>query len=207
MKTKFGEYVRLARGFFGCSSFWRGNGHYLYVKGSGFLLPFSEEYHRFEFLKIQSVAATRTSGGTVWSILCGVGAVISGALTAACVAGVDGSPSDPVLYVLAGVLGIAALICLAVIAVNIVMGPTCVVRIQTAVRAETVRPLSRWRSAREILSTMQVEIALAQTTALRKSGATASVPVPASVAAPPPLEELAQDDSAEMIPPDVNPAP
>lgn len=172
MKTRFGDYVRLARGFFGCSSVWRGNGHYLYVKGSGFLLPFSEEYYRFEFLKIQSVAATRTSRGTIWSIFCGVGALIFGALTAASIAGVDGSPSDPVLYFLAGVLGISALVCLAVIAVNIVLGPTCVFRIQTAVRSENLRPLSRWRAAREVLSSMQAEIELAQSSALRNDQST-----------------------------------
>lgn len=141
MKKSFSEYVRVARGFFGCSSFWRGNGHYLYIKGSGFLLPFSEEYFRFEFLKVQSVVATKTARGTVTSIFCGAGAIIAALLLVASISGLDGSPSDPVLYVLASLLIVFAMGCLAIIAVNIVMGPTCVFRIQTAVRVETIRQL------------------------------------------------------------------
>jgi hypothetical protein len=89
MKKSFSEYVRVARGFFGCSSFWRGNGHYLYIKGSGFLLPFSEEYFRFEFLKVQSVVATKTARGTVTSIFCGAGAIIAALLLVASISGLD----------------------------------------------------------------------------------------------------------------------
>ncbi|MDA0812252.1 MAG: hypothetical protein O3C21_07705 [Verrucomicrobia bacterium] len=169
MKKNFGEYVRIARGFFGCSSFWRGNGHFLYVKGNGFLLPFSEEYFRFEFLKVQSVVATKTARGTVTSILSGAGAIVAALLVVASISGLDGSPSDPVLYVMAVLLILFAMGFLAVIAVNIVMGPTCVVRIQTAVRAETIRPLLRWRLAKEVLVSMQTEIELAQVSALGKT--------------------------------------
>ncbi|MCB1097332.1 MAG: hypothetical protein KDN22_17295 [Verrucomicrobiae bacterium] len=175
MKKSFGEYVRIARGFFGCSSFWRGDSHYLYVKGSGFLLPFSEEYFRFEFLKVQSVVATKTARGTVVSIFCGAGAIIAALLAVASISGLDGSPSDPVLYVLATLLVIAAMVCIAIIAVNIVLGPTCVFRIQTAVRAETIRPLSRWRHAQDVLASMQAEIELAQVAVLRKAPEQAAV--------------------------------
>ena len=113
MKRRFGEYVRITRGFFGCSSLWRGDGHYLYVKGMGVVLPFTEEYYRFEFLKIQSIVVTQTGGGMLWSLLCGSCALVSGGVAAACIAGLDGSELDVLLISLAGFSGLVALICLA----------------------------------------------------------------------------------------------
>lgn len=167
MKEQFGEYRRIARGFFGCSSFWRGPGHYLYVKGRGLLMPFTEDYHRFEMLKIHSVVATRTDTGTVWSMLCAIAATIFALAAIASFTGIDGSPSDSILYALTAVSAVAALLSLAVIAVNIVLGPTCVCCVRTAVRTERIRPLSRWRTARRQLEVMRAEIELAQAAALR----------------------------------------
>ena len=206
MKKQFGEYVRIRKGFFGCSSFWRGNGHYLYIKGSGFVLPFSEEYYRFEMLKIQSVAATRTSRATYWSLICGLGSVLAALLAVASVNGVDGSPSDPVLYVLSAVFGLGALVCLVVIAINIVLGPSCVFRIETAVRSERIRPLSRWRAAQDQLERMRTEIELAQSEALRTAQAAPAANAP-PVDAPviPGAEETVE--GGEATPTDHPPAP
>jgi hypothetical protein len=162
MKRKFGEYVRISRGLFGCSSFWRGENHYLYVRGNGFILPFSEDCFRFEFLKVQSIAVTRTGAAMVYGVLFGLIALGSGLLTVASIVGIDGSPSDGVLIFLAVLLGFTALVSIAVVAVNIVLGPTCVCRIQTSVRTERIRPLSRWGEAQAALKAMMTEVELAQ---------------------------------------------
>ena len=43
------------------SSLWMASDHLVYVKGSGFLMPFTEEYKRFRFDEIQCLSVVRTS--------------------------------------------------------------------------------------------------------------------------------------------------
>ena len=182
MKRQFGEYVRIARGLFGCSSLWRGQSHYLYVRGNGFLFPLTEQYFRFEFQKIQSAAATRTHTARWWCLAAGVGAGLSRSLAAAAFASIDLSPSDPVFRFFGACLAAAAAGCLLVIFANLLLGPTCVFQIQTAVQRERIRPLRRWKRATAVLQEMIAEIELAQ----QAMPHPAPPPPPPLAAAPPP---------------------
>ena len=55
------RYERLARDRLGHSSLWLGEDHLVHVRGSGFLVPFSEEYRRFSLSEIEAVTLARTS--------------------------------------------------------------------------------------------------------------------------------------------------
>jgi hypothetical protein len=61
LKAFTDNYQRLARDLFGLSSLWLGKDHLVYVKGTGFLVPFTEEYKRFRLSEIQAVNVARTS--------------------------------------------------------------------------------------------------------------------------------------------------
>ena len=72
MKKAFGEYKRLARGAFSCSSLWAGKEHLLYVRGTGFLVPFSEDYQRVRYRDVQATTVARTKGWLVMNLVSGI---------------------------------------------------------------------------------------------------------------------------------------
>ena len=61
MKAFSDSYRCLARDPLGLSSLWLGEDDLVYVKGSGFLMPFTEEYKRFRLGEIQSFSVAKTS--------------------------------------------------------------------------------------------------------------------------------------------------
>ena len=120
--------------------------HLLQVASSGF----SENYKRFYYRDIQTIAIHRTSIGKLWNALW---CTLAGFLALGGLA-VDGV-ARLVLLVLAGVFGLAAL-------ANIIIGPSCACVIGTAVQSETLPSLKRLRKTEKILARLRPLITAAQ---------------------------------------------
>jgi hypothetical protein len=164
MKRRFEGYERLARGLFGVSSLWLGPDDLLYVRGTGVLLPFVEEYLRFDPARIQSATIVRTRTGMVLNLAFGVPALVlvgAGTLVLRQAWASDGDRAT-VFYALAvPAFGLAA-VCLLLLLINLALGPTCRFQIQTAARVTPVRPLGRLRPARRVLARLIPVVAAAQ---------------------------------------------
>ncbi|MCF6312002.1 MAG: hypothetical protein L3J39_06085 [Verrucomicrobiales bacterium] len=154
MKKQFGEYQRLAKGIFGCSSLWRGEDHLLYVRGSGFLIPFNEEYLRFRYKDIQSLVIVGTSGQWVSAILYGIGTLLFGLLSYLMLSSREAD--DVALLVMALVFPVPATMALLLLWVRTLMlGKRCVVEVQTSLKKERLRMLTRLPLARRVLQSVE----------------------------------------------------
>ncbi len=165
MKTRFDDHVRLARGLFSVSSLWLGPKDLLYVRGAGILMPFSQDYIRFDLERIRSLAVAKTRTGLVLNVVYGTVAAI-----AAIIAGlawwqaIDASDDDfQVLWgMLAAPASLGFLVSLGLFAVNLALGPTCLFQVHTATRIERLRPVRRLRVAARVMEALGPALAAAQ---------------------------------------------
>ncbi len=141
MKKQFGAYRRLARGRYSCSSLWLGPDHLVYVQGTGFLIPFVEEYRRFAYRDVLAISTAPTRAATWWGILGGSGAALAGLLIWLAI---DRGGAG---WVAAIFLAPVLIVCLTTLILNLALGPSCQCRLQTAVGSVRVRTLSRTRAA------------------------------------------------------------
>jgi asparagine N-glycosylation enzyme membrane subunit Stt3 len=161
MKKQFGEYQRLARGLFGCSSLWRGEDHLLYVRGSGFLIPFSEEYLRFRFKDIQALVIVGTSGRLLTGLFYAIGALMFGGLCALILSLSESGEVWPLVTTLLFPFPVAMLFLLLFVR-TLILGQRCIVEVQTSLKRERFRMLTRLPFARRVLDSLEVEIQQAQ---------------------------------------------
>ncbi len=124
------------RGLLGFSQLWLAPDHILLVKST----RFAEQYQRFAFADIQSIVVTQLPDQIAVQIL----------VLAGIVAGAVGYFSVDLLFFKI-VLAALALICLAIMFVNIAAGPRCRCVLQTAISRETLAPVARIRTARAML--------------------------------------------------------
>lgn len=159
MNTSLEHYTRLARDLFGMSSLWKGPDHLVYVKGSGFLLPFTEDYKRFHYSEIQSLSLVRTSRLGI-AILFGILIVVFGGAAALFL----GLPENVTfgIAVTASVFVVGALAAVALLVRHLILGPTCICDIQTAVSKERLRPLNRLHRTRHAIEMIEVLIQQSQ---------------------------------------------
>ncbi len=140
------SYQRLARDLFGLSSLWLGEGHLVYVKGTGFLLPFAEEYKRFRLSEIEAVNVARTSRiGLILLYLFGL-------LLASLIVTLIFLLADsmrPITVVALSVGFAIGLVSLGLLLRHLILGPTCVCDIQTRLSRERIRPLNRFHRTLE----------------------------------------------------------
>lgn len=161
MKTEFANYRRIAKGAAGMSSLWQGPDHLVYVRGSGILLPFSEDYLRFRYRDIQAFTVRRT-GRIVMSLLWGLLAVVPAAFGFLILAVRDPGPVGPVaLFFLASFFGSSLLGVLGLVR-HLILGPTCRCEIMTSLKRENLRPLNRLHRAHEAIALMEGPIREAQ---------------------------------------------
>ncbi len=166
MKKHFDHYRRLAKGSSGCSSLWLGPRDLLYVRGGGFVLPFTEEYLRFELARIQAVSYYPTRTGLVLTLCFGAvallfGGIGAGALVNAWRMGFSGD-AVVVTMIFGGPCLLLGLLALGLLIYNLARGPTCVCKIQTAARQESLRPVRRVKTARRVLAELQPALAAAR---------------------------------------------
>lgn len=161
MKKQFDEYRRLARGVFACSSLWQGEDHLLYVRGSGFLIPFSEEYLRFRYRDIQALVIVGTSGRWVSAVLYGIGLVLFGFLCALILSLREGASVAPLVVTLLFPFPVAMVFLLLFVR-TLILGQRCVVEVQTSLKKERFRMLTRLPLARRVVECLDAPIREAQ---------------------------------------------
>lgn len=161
MKTAFGEYRRLARSALGFSSLWMGEDHLLYVKGSGVLLPFSEEYRRFRFRDIQSITMARSSGLMLGAIGYLIALLAVGGIGFAFLYNREPGELPLLVVTLVGPLPLCVLLLFLLIR-HLVLGPRCVFTLQTALKRESIDTVNRAAKGREIMAQLGEKIRDAQ---------------------------------------------
>ena len=150
------EYIRLTplrqrRGFAVISSsrsnLWLGPDHLLCVETEGY----TESYKRFYFRDIQAITLRKTARmgviATVTGLLAGLFSFV-----ALAVAAIEAK----------WVFGILAGICAIPFLLNLLYGPSCACRLQTAVQTEDMPSMGRVRRARKVIARLRPLIAGAQ---------------------------------------------
>jgi hypothetical protein len=182
------EYVRLPgkgrrRGSFftvtgGSSTLWAGPDHLLCINSNGY----ADEYKRFYYREIQGLITRKTVTSTVSNIVCGCLAGIMVVLAL-----LIGGVGVPVFLSLAGAM-------LALLAINLWKGPSCVTHIRTAVQLDELPSLNRIKRVRQVMALVLPSIEQAQgrlTSEEVQSGLVnlqvQSLNQPAVAAKPPPL--------------------
>lgn len=120
---------------FDTKSLWQGENHLLYVEA----LFFKESYKRFDYNDIQTILLQRTGTHLVWSFLWGALTFLFGIIVFI----VPGPP-----YVSGAFLAIFLIALLA----NLIMGPSCIVYLQTAVQLQKLASLRRVRTAGKVMT-------------------------------------------------------
>ena len=143
------NHQRLARDLFGLSSLWLGEGHLVYVKGTGFLVPFTEEYKRFRLSEIQAVNVARTSR-TGLSLLYLFGLLLASLVVTLLL--VLAETMRPITVVALSFCFAMGLVSLALLVRHLILGPTCVCDIQTRLSRERIRPLNRYHRTLETVN-------------------------------------------------------
>lgn len=134
------------------SSLWLGPDHLVYVRGTGFIIPFVEEYKRFRFSDIQtlSIAGTSRLGKGLlylFSLLfCTSVIVLILALS---------DSLNPGTAIWLSIFIVASLFCLVLLLRHLILGPTCLCDIQTSLTRERIRPLNRYHRAVEVIGQIE----------------------------------------------------
>lgn len=158
------------------SSLWRGKDHLVYVRGSGYLIPLTEEYKRYRFEDIQAISISRKSR---------IGMAIIHSMGLLCFAG-------PLILVLSlmkwdtfgmgaavsiSILSLGFLLFLSLLMRHFILGPTCICDLQTNLSRDRIRPLTRLHASRECVSAIESEIRAAQSAMAEGAGSENSVAI------------------------------
>lgn len=155
LKSFADTYRRIGRSLFGMSSLWLAEDHLVYVKGTGFLMPFLEEYKRFRFTDIQAITLARTSRwgkGSLYALL-----VLACAVPLVWLFRAVGATS-PVAVAAISLLGLGGLASLALLVRHLILGPTCVCDLQTNLTRERLRPFTRYHGTLEKIAMIEALI-------------------------------------------------
>lgn len=126
---------------------WAGKDHLLCVFSTGY----TEEYKRFYYRDIQAFLTRKTGRGSAWNVVSALFLSLFALLAIT-----RTTPAVAVVFwVLAGVF-------LLVLAGNLLLGPTCLCHVQTAVSREELPSLGRERNARKAIALLKPLIEGAQ---------------------------------------------
>lgn len=155
MRKQFGEYRRLARGVFGCSSLWAGREHLLYVRGTGLLLPVVEDYIRVRYRDLRSVAVVRTYTSLWWNLVYGAGCVLFALPVVYFGVSLHRGQFDPdgeapFAIVMLAILVVPALAAVVGLVWNLALGKSCLLSLQTGQGSVRVRAARRVRTANRV---------------------------------------------------------
>ncbi len=161
LKTAFDNYTRLARSLLGISSLWVGKDHLVYVRGSGFVQSFKEEYLRYRFRDIQAFTITETSriGMGLFYLF---GAALFMAIIALNLGGMNEGVGRQALIAFLIMNAVPALIFLLLLFRHLILGPTCQCVIRTSLKEDRIRPLNRLHAATQCLEQVSGALNLAQ---------------------------------------------
>jgi hypothetical protein len=150
MARKPKTYLRLpgrGRGIAHYARLWQGPDHVLLVISTGM----SENYKRFYYRDIQAFVVRRTTAHHAVSAALAVFTLGFAVLTL----GYRGGAWMWVWGIVAGIFALSLLI-------NLLLGPTCVCHLRTAVQTERLTPLNRLRTARKALNRIRPLIVASQ---------------------------------------------
>ena len=136
----------LSRGYGGYLQLWEGEDHLLVVQTNGY----TEEYRRFYYRDIQALVVQRTRTG-------GIGSLILGLFTAITAVPILIGGTELWALIFPGLLFLFLLI-------HVLMGPTCRVRLVTAVNQQSLASIGRLRTFRRVLARIGPRIEQAQGT-------------------------------------------
>ena len=141
------------------SSLWRGEDHLVYVRGSGFLLPFTEEYKRYRFQDIQLISIAKKS--RIGKAMLHSMAMIAFAIPAILIFSLsDDFSMAGAIFSSLFLLGF--LFFLGLLIRHLILGPACTCDIQTELSRDRIRPLDRYFRVRELLASIEPEIRKSQ---------------------------------------------
>jgi hypothetical protein len=126
---------------------WAGKDHVLCVYATGY----TEEYKRFYYRDIQAFVTRKTGRGAAWNAVSSLFLFLSALLAITRTS----TTAAAVFWILGGIF-------LIVLAVNLLLGPTCICHVQTAVSREELPSLGRERNARKAIDFLKPLIEAAQ---------------------------------------------
>ncbi len=141
-------------GVSGRSSLWIGPDHLLQVS-SGFV---SESYRRWYWRDIQGLVARVSAKRLVWNIIWTVFAVVALSTTAGLSTLAIGGSSDAeqaIFWTLSAIAGFFALVCVAALLANSLLGPTVIVEILTINGPKNLPAITRLRAFRQASQTLR----------------------------------------------------
>lgn len=148
MARKERKYKRLpGRPFtpFDVRSLWLGPDHLLWVES----VFFKEHYKRFFYSDIQAIILQRTGTHLLWSLIWGALSVVFGLIAFL-------GPDVPY------VSGTFTVVFLSALGINLVLGPSCSVHLQTAAQVQKISSLKRVRTAQKVMARIKAMVEAAQ---------------------------------------------
>lgn len=139
------------------SSLWRGRDHLVYVRGSGFLIPFTEDYKRYRFEDIQAFAVSKKSRVGMAAVH-GLSVLFFFGLVALILALSDPDSFGIGAGIWVSILAVCGLVSLSLLVRHLILGPPCLCHIQTGLSHDRLRPLNRFLLAREVVDGLEEEI-------------------------------------------------
>jgi hypothetical protein len=138
----------------GKQTLWLGRDHLLSVCSSGF----AEQYRRFFLRDIAAITVQRTRRWMIGNIVLGTILGIFGLIAVAVLGSGAGAETGFATFLLVMVVGPS----LVGLVVNLLRGPTCSVRIQTAVQTREIPAVGRLKAADKLLAELTPLIQAAQ---------------------------------------------
>lgn len=132
------------------AALWMGPDHLLKISSNGY----AEDYRRYYFQDIQAIVVKPTSAWHGRSLIFGALLVLFGLITLTGMA----NPTE-LEFILCAVL---AVLFGALLAINLLRGPSCVCFIRTAVQTDKIESLRRLQTARKVLPILSERILEAQ---------------------------------------------
>lgn len=130
------------------SSLWMGEDHLVYVKGSGFLINFTEQYRRFRYEDIQYFAITKTNRA-VGIVLYSLSIAFLAGIMATILAGRGEGALSVLVIVTLSLLSAGTIFFLILLLRHMFLGPTCYFDLNTAMKRERIAPLNRFYLANQ----------------------------------------------------------
>ena len=126
---------------FGVCSLWQGEDHLLWVES----VFFSENYKRFFYSDIQSIVTERGDTHTLWSVIWGVLGLICSLIAIL----VQGTPYVSATFATVFFIGLG---------INLALGPSCAVYLQTGVQIQNLATLKRVRTAQKAVARIKASV-------------------------------------------------
>lgn len=145
MRKSFEDFTHLAGSSRSGCSLWEGPDHLLIIETMS-LLGFREQYKRIDYARIETISYGRTK--TFWWTFIWQ-ALLLLPLSAAAFTMYNDNAAGAVVF---GVLGFLVAVMLIV---NLVRGPTCICRLQTAVQVLRLKPLNRLRATLPVVERLR----------------------------------------------------